>query len=146
LSQVRALPPLPVNALIFLVAILVFSDARLIVVIPLPRRRRHRIVGASLPTHCLRGWRFLRRKEYIAARPAQVRPAGSQTPLNATGVWHIGSAKPERVRGAGFALLIGSLSEGGGLEQNKECGGRTPVIDSMRRHDFLLRCQITDVR
>jgi hypothetical protein len=125
--------------LIFLVAILVFSDARLIVVIPLPRRR-HRIVGASLPTHCLRRWRLLRRKEHIVARSAQVRPAGSQTPLNATGVWHIGSAKPKRVRGAGFALLIGTLGEGRSLQHKKECGRRTPVPNPMRRHhDFLLR-------
>jgi hypothetical protein len=132
--------------LIFLVAIQVFSDARLIVVIRgRPRLRLQlygRIVGVSLPARALRSrdWGLLRRKEHIVARSAQVRPAGSQTPLNATGVWHIGSAKPKRVRGAGFALLIGTLGEGRSLQHKKECGRRTPVPNPMRRHhDFLLR-------
>jgi hypothetical protein len=136
LSQVRALPPLPFNALIRSRLIVVFRGW--------PRLQLcRRIVRPSLPARLLRGRDrgLLRRKEHIVARPAQVRPAGAKTRLNATRVRHIGSAKPKRVRSAGIALLLGSLGEGGCLEQYEECGRRAPVTDPMRhQHDFLLRC------
>ena len=93
-------------------------------------------------TDRLRRRHVLRRKEDVVARLAQARAAGSQTCFHAVRVRHIGAAKSKGVRGAGFALLRGSLSECEGWENEKKAGHCGPAANSTPRHcDFLLHCR-----
>jgi hypothetical protein len=120
-----------------------YNIKRLILVVLWGRRRLIAFPWAG------RLWRrhVLRRKENIIAGPAQARTAGPQTRLHPVRVRHIGAAKSKGVRGAGFALLRGTLSEGEGWKHKKERGTCDPAANSIRRHsDFLPLCWIADVR
>jgi hypothetical protein len=81
----------------------------------------------------------LRWKENFIASRAKPRTAGPQTRLHAVRVRHIGAAKSKGVRGAGFTLLRGALSEGKGWKHEKERSTCDPAANSIRRHsDFPL--------
>jgi hypothetical protein len=93
----------------------------------------------------LRRRHILRRKENIIASRAEARAAGPETRFDAVRVRHIGAAKSEGVRGAGFALLRGTLSEGEAWKHEKEGSTCDPAADSIERHsDFPLLWWITD--
>ena len=89
----------------------------------------------------------LLRKEDIIASRAEARTAGPETGFDAARVRHIGAAKSKGVRGAGFALLRGTLSEGEGWKHEKERSTCDPAAHTIRRHsDFPLLWWITDGR
>jgi len=86
----------------------------------------------------------LRRKENLVARWAKPWTTGPQARFDAAGVRHIGAAKSKGVRGAGFTLLRGTLSEGKGWK-HKERGTCDRAAHSIERHsDFPLPWWITD--
>ncbi len=108
----------------------VFGIPLVVVILGRPWKLWH---GTS-PRALLLRRHVLRRKEYIIAGPAQVRPGGSKTGLNAPRIRHIGAAEPKRVRGASVALRLGALSQSGRRKRGKQRGCRAPAAHVMHYH------------
>jgi hypothetical protein len=67
---------------------------------------------------------YFGREKHIMTRPAQVRPAGTKTRLNATRVRNVSRAEAKSVRCAGLSLLVRPLSDRrcfGEEQERKRC-------------------------
>jgi hypothetical protein len=90
----------------------------------LVRRNERKTPGRALQMRSSTRILDFGREKHIMTRPAQVRPAGAKTRLNATRVRNVSRAEAKSVRCAGLSLLVCPLSDRrcfSGEKKSKSC-------------------------